>query len=99
MNNKTLIKELATNIHHETHKSHDVSHGFDNGDVINAAALLHALVMDVSAPYLIDKCGQDMAEALARTWGSTLRSQIEIMTGADVSDFIKGLTPVEEVKQ
>lgn len=85
MSNQTL-KELSARIHDETHATPNETHGFTDEDVMNAAILLHAIVMDVGADYLQQKVGQDMAEVFAHTWGQSLHDQILVMTGVDTHE-------------
>lgn len=85
-----VLKQLSENIDNNVHNNMDESFGYDEEDIMAAAVLLHAVVMDFSAPYLIQKHGQEMAVEMARDWGADLHDMILEMTGVNTHDRYEG---------
>lgn len=81
------LENLALSVHKEVHATPGESHGYDAEDVMNAAVLLHALVMDVGAEYLLKTIPEEDAIMYSREWGENLHNQVLKMTGVDSYKF------------
>lgn len=80
------LESLAETIHANVHTNEQPFARYDEDDVFNACVILHAIVMDVSAPKLLAKHGQAKAEEMARLWGGGLHDMILNMTGVDTHE-------------
>jgi hypothetical protein len=91
-----ILKQISEHIHDNVHADMDGTFGYDEEDIMAAAVLLHAVVMDFSAPYLIEKVGQAEAVQMAREWGADLHAMLLDMTGVDTHDRYGKGQPDEE---
>ena len=81
------LKNISTYVHRAVHATPGETHGYDSEDIMNAAVLLHALVMDVGAEYLLKTIPEEDAIMYSREWGENLHNQILKMTGVDSYKF------------
>lgn len=77
------LQKLAAKTHDDVHATPNQTHGFDEDDVMNASVLLHAIVMDYGAAYLLPLIGQENASKEAERWGKSLHDLLIDLTGVD----------------
>lgn len=84
-----ILQDLSKRIHEEVHATPDETHGFDEKDVMAAAVLLHAIVMDYGSEYLTRDMSVDDASQLAFIWGHDLHEMVLKMTGVNTYDYYR----------